>query len=82
MVARLERQRKVKKNERLAQITEGYLEFLSLGGRLRFVDLSRGLVRGMLRRGLPIITGLSSTYPLPRAPANSRRAAATGAPSP
>ncbi|HEX8011110.1 MAG TPA: hypothetical protein VF814_09270 [Casimicrobiaceae bacterium] len=59
---RLRRQQKAKKNARLAQITEGYLEFLSLGGRLRFVDLSRSLIRGMLRRRIPIIAGLSSTY--------------------
>ena len=60
---RLQRQREVKKNDaKLQQVTEGYLEFLRLGGRLRLTDLSRQLVRGLLRRNLPIITGLSSTY--------------------
>ncbi|MEN3291389.1 MAG: hypothetical protein V7642_642, partial [Burkholderiales bacterium] len=39
-----------------------YLEFLKLGGRLRLKDLSRGLIHGFLRRGVPILTGLSSTY--------------------
>ena len=48
--------------ERLQRVTEGYLEFLELGGRLRLTDLSRPLIRGLLRRNLPIITGLSSTY--------------------
>ena len=43
-------------------MTEGYQEFLRLGGRLRLADLCRPLIRGLLRRGLPIITGLSSTY--------------------
>ena len=47
---------------RLQHATTGYLEFLSLGGRLRLLDLSRYLIRGILRRKLPIITGLSSTY--------------------
>lgn len=47
---------------RLQRVTEGYLEFLRLGGRLRLTDLSRPLIRGLLRRNLPIITGLSSTY--------------------
>ena len=59
---RLRRQREVKMDYRLQHATAGYLEFLSLGGRLRFRDLSRALVHGALRRGLPIITGLSSTY--------------------
>lgn len=60
---RLERQREEKKHDaRLQHVTEGYLEFLRLGGRLRLADLSRPLIRGLLRRNLPIITGLSSTY--------------------
>jgi hypothetical protein len=60
---RLRMQANVKKNDpRLQHATEGYLEFLSLGGRLRFADLSRTLIRGLLRRNLPILTGLSSTY--------------------
>ena len=42
--------------------TDGYLEFLERGGRLRFADLSQHLIRGILRCRLPIITGLSSTY--------------------
>jgi len=59
---RLQRQREVKQDARLQHVTEGYLEFLRLGGRLRLADLSRPLIRGLLRRNLPIITGLSSTY--------------------
>lgn len=59
---RLERQREVKSDARLQRVTKGYLEFLRLGGRLRLTDLSRPLIRGLLRRNLPIITGLSSTY--------------------
>lgn len=59
---RLQRQREVKPDARLQHVTAGYLEFLRLGGRLRLTDLSRPLIRGLLRRKLPIITGLSSTY--------------------
>jgi hypothetical protein len=59
---RLLRQREHKQDPRLQHVTEGYLEFLRLGGRLRLADLSRPLIRGLLRRKLPIITGLSSTY--------------------
>jgi hypothetical protein len=59
---RLLRQREVKMDYRLQHATNGYLEFLKLGGKLRLLDLSRGLIRGILRRKLPILTGLSSTY--------------------
>jgi hypothetical protein len=60
---RLALQAKAKRrDERLLHATEGYLEFLGLGGRLRFTDLSGRLIRGLLRRNLPLLTGLSSTY--------------------
>lgn len=59
---RLRQQRETKMDYRLQHATNGYLDFLALGGRLRLLDLSRYLIRGILRRKLPIITGLSSTY--------------------
>lgn len=59
---RLRQQREAKKDLRLRHATEGYLEFLQLGGHLRLTDLSRPLIRGLLRKGFPILTGLSSTY--------------------
>lgn len=62
LAERLQRQRQAKTDPRLLHATEGYLEFLALGGRLRFADLGRTLIRGTLRRGQPILTGLSSTY--------------------
>jgi len=62
IAGRLVRQREVKHEERLQIATSGYLEFLDLGGRLRFADLSQVLVRALLRVRLPILTGLSSTY--------------------
>lgn len=63
IAGKLRRQAAAKHDDsRLQHATEGYLEFLSLGGRLRFTDLSRTLIRGLLRRNLPILSGLSSTY--------------------
>jgi hypothetical protein len=59
---RLLRQREVKMDYRLQHATEGYIEFLNYGGRLRLANLSQYLVRGLLRCRLPILTGLSSTY--------------------
>jgi hypothetical protein len=60
---RLQRQLEVKmERRRFQQVTPGYLDFLRLGGRLRFIDLSPKLLHRILRRRMPIITGLSSTY--------------------
>ncbi|HYC47513.1 MAG TPA: hypothetical protein VED01_18720 [Burkholderiales bacterium] len=59
---RLRAQSAEKPDARLQQVTPGYLEFLALGGRLRFVDLSPRLIDRILRRRFPILTGLSSTY--------------------
>lgn len=62
LAERLQRQREVKADPRLQHATEGYLEFIRLGGRLRHTTLSPRLIRRILCRGLPLITGLSATY--------------------
>ena len=49
-------------DSKLQQATAGYLEFLRLGGKLRFTDLTPSLIRKIIRRNLPILTGLSATY--------------------
>jgi hypothetical protein len=48
--------------ERLLISTEAHLEYLEAGGSLQFEELSPDLVRRLLSRGLPIMTGLSATY--------------------
>lgn len=60
---RLRRQMDAKADDaRLQDATPRYLEFLSLGGELRYRDLTPALLREYLRRGTPILTGLSATY--------------------
>ena len=59
---RLRSQRKAKTGQKLAVATSAYLRFLDLGGRLKFQDLTRNLIRRMLYRKTPILTGLSATY--------------------
>ncbi|MDX9974204.1 MAG: C39 family peptidase [FCB group bacterium] len=59
---RLRAQLEHKKSPKLRVATNGYLEFLTLGGRLRFEDLNPYLIRKYLNQGVPILTGLSSTY--------------------
>jgi hypothetical protein len=62
VAGKLAAQRRIKPDYRLQHATDGYLEFLQSGGELRFADLTAGLLHGILRHGLPVITGLSSTF--------------------
>jgi hypothetical protein len=58
---RLAAQAKVKPWQRLQTATQGYDEFLRLGGKLALRDLDPALLRTRLKRG-PLIAGLSATY--------------------
>ena len=60
--ARLTAQAKQKHWRRLQTATRGYDEFLRLGGKLKLRDLKPSLLRSFLKRGIPVITGLSATY--------------------
>lgn len=42
--------------------TQGYIDFLEAGGRVEMVDLTADLVRRHLKRGQPLLTGLSATW--------------------
>lgn len=55
-------QREAKNDPRIQVQTPAYLEFLRLGGRIRFADLTAGLIRRYLKAGIPILTGLSATW--------------------
>lgn len=59
---RLQAQMQAKKKPKLQSATKGYLDFLEHGGELRFEDLTTGLIRRYLKKSVPILTGLSSTY--------------------
>jgi hypothetical protein len=60
--ARLEAQAKAKRDAKLRVATKSYLEFLRLGGRLDYEELRPDLLRRLLKRQTPILTGLSATY--------------------
>ena len=62
MREKLASQLKVKHNPKLYVDSTAYIEFLDLGGKLYFEDLTPSLIRRYLRRSIPILTGLSSTY--------------------
>lgn len=47
---------------RLRSAVAGYREFLALGGKIHFRDLTISLIKKFLYRGIPVISGLSSTF--------------------
>jgi hypothetical protein len=59
---RLRAQMAAKPDPKLQAASRAYLEFFELGGKVRFRDLTPGLLREYLRGGSPILTGLSATY--------------------
>lgn len=62
LIDKLRRQMAAKPDPKLRFVSQAYIDYLGLGGKLRLEDLSRPLIRRPLNKGLPIITGLSSTY--------------------
>jgi hypothetical protein len=62
LAERLRTQAALKGDPRLRAATLCYLEFLALGGQVRFEELSARLLRRHLRRGRPLLAGLSATY--------------------
>lgn len=62
LIAKLEAQARAKSSQKLRLACQAYVEFLRLGGRVKFSVLSGALIRKHLNRDVPILTGLSSTY--------------------
>ena len=63
IILRLRRQAAVKEGmPGVQQVSEAYLDYLQRGGRLHFDVLTASLIRSYLKRGIPIMTGLSATY--------------------
>lgn len=59
---RLTAQLQFKTSAKLHYATNLYLDFLASGGEIRFEDMNSALFRKFLKRGIPILTGLSATY--------------------
>ncbi len=51
-----------KNHPRLTAATRGYVEFLDTGGKVKYENLSPNLIRRHLKKGVPLLTGLSATY--------------------
>lgn len=59
---RLQAQMNYKEDPKLRVASRAYLNYLDLGGQLRLEDLTPSLLRRYVKRSIPVITGLSSTY--------------------
>jgi hypothetical protein len=55
-------QRERKKKAKLKIACDAYIEYLRLGGEVRMATLNGHLLRRFLKQGVPILTGLSSTF--------------------
>jgi hypothetical protein len=62
LASKLRAQAAVKHDPELLVATAAYVEFLELGGLVEYRELTPDLIRGPLRRGRPILTGLNATY--------------------
>lgn len=62
MISRLKARRAARAGTPLVAALDAYLGFIEAGGEVEFEDLTGKLIRGFLKKGIPVITGLSSTY--------------------
>lgn len=62
IAAKLALQREAKTDPKLRMSSDAYIEFIRLGGKLAMEDLTPGLLRRHLKRGNPLLAGLSATW--------------------
>jgi len=63
MVGYLKEQMEFKYKRRKLQVaSKAYVNFLEAGGELHYAELDEDLIKGYLKRSVPILTGLSATY--------------------
>lgn len=62
LAAKLEARLAVKNDPRLQASGRAYIDYLRLGGIVRWEELNPWLLRRYLEQGQPILTGLSATY--------------------
>jgi hypothetical protein len=62
LVRKLEKRLHAVESVRLRRAVSAYIEYVRAGGAVRFTELSKSLLIGILQRGRPILCGLSATY--------------------
>jgi hypothetical protein len=50
------------KRRKLQVASRAYIKFLESGGEIHYAELDAELIKGYLKRSIPILTGLSATY--------------------
>lgn len=62
LVDKLRARIKARRAPKLRVAARAYVDFLEAGGAVEFRDLNPGLLRKYLKRGVPVLTGLSATF--------------------
>lgn len=62
LIDKLRAQASARRKRKVRLASEAYVEYLELGGDIRFAELEGGLLASHLIAGRPILTGLSATY--------------------
>lgn len=62
LAEKLRAQARAKAKKKFRFVNQAYLEFLAAGGEIRFEPPSSRLLARILRRGTPILVGLSATF--------------------
>lgn len=62
IIDRLQKQMNFKKDKKLRVVANAYIDFLKLGGLMKFEDLRSNVITKYLKKKQPIIVGLSATY--------------------
>lgn len=63
MIQHLKEQMEFKHKRRKLQVeSRAYIKFLESGGELRYSELDSELIKGYLKKSIPLLTGLSATY--------------------
>ncbi|MBA2711677.1 MAG: C39 family peptidase [Tatlockia sp.] len=62
LAGKISAQMQHKTETRFVQESQAYLEFLELGGQIRFRTLNLSLLKKYFLQNIPILTGLSATY--------------------
>lgn len=62
LIDKLRLQNEFKTGRKFRKASQAYIEFLELGGTIQFKDLNPALIRSLLKREIPVLTGLSATY--------------------
>jgi hypothetical protein len=62
LVAKLQARHAIKTSQGVRTSCQAYLDYLKLGGEVRFEELTVDLIRRHLDQGHPILCGLSATY--------------------